>query len=79
MFHFLLLIAVMAFCYISKGDCRFKLYPFFAKHLLKILFIYRERRREVERDGEKHQCVVASHASPTRDLAHNPDMCPDWE
>ena len=29
--------------------------------------------------GEKHQCVVASHMSPTGDLAHNPGMCPDWE
>ena len=41
------------------------------------LFIFREgkgRRKE-----EKHQCVVASHASPTGDLAHNPGMCPHWE
>ena len=29
--------------------------------------------------GEKHQCVVASHAPPTGDLAHNPGMFPDWE
>ena len=29
--------------------------------------------------GEKHQCVVAPHMSPTGDLAHNPGMCPDWE
>ena len=27
---------------------------------LKILFIFRERGREGERDGEKHRCVVAS-------------------
>ena len=32
-----------------------------------------------EREGEKHQCVVVSHVLPTRDLAHNPGMCPDWE
>ena len=33
-----------------------------------------------EREGEKHQCVVASHVPPTGDLAcHNPGMCPDWE
>ena len=31
------------------------------------------------REGEKHQCVVASHTPPTGDLAHNPGMCPDWE
>ena len=39
---------------------------------LKILFI-------IFREGEKHQYVVASHTPPTGDLAHNPDMCPDWE
>ena len=42
-------------------------------------FIFTEREREGEREGEKHQCEVASHAPPTRDLAHNPGMCPDWE
>ena len=46
---------------------------------LKILFIFRERGREAEREGKKHQCVVASHAPPTGDLARNPGMCPDWE
>ena len=35
--------------------------------------------REGEREGEKHQGVVACHAPPTGDLAHNPGMCPDWE
>ena len=34
---------------------------------------------EGEREGEKHQCVVASHISLTGDLARNPGMCPDWE
>ena len=43
------------------------------------LFIFRERRREGERDGEKHQCVVVSHTPPTGDLTHNPGMCPDQE
>ena len=28
-------------------------------------------------EGEKHQCVVASCAPYTGDLAHNPSMCPD--
>ena len=32
-----------------------------------------------EREGEKHQCVVASHAPPPGGLAHNAGMCPDWE
>ena len=45
----------------------------------KILLVFRERGREGEREGEKHQCVVASHTPPTGDLAHNPGMCPDWE
>ena len=31
---------------------------------------------EGEREGEKHQCVVASHAPPYGDLACNPGMCP---
>ena len=43
------------------------------------LFIFRERGREGEREGEKHQSVVAFHAPPTGDQAHNPGMCPDWE
>ena len=34
-----------------------------------ILFLYfRQRRSEGESEGEKHQCVVASHAPPTGDL-----------
>ena len=32
-----------------------------------------------EGEGEKHQCVVASHAPPSGSLACNLDMCPDWE
>ena len=45
----------------------------------EILFIFRERGREGEREGEKHQCVVASRTPPTGDLARNPGMCPDRE
>ena len=43
-----------------------------------IYFIFREGAGG-EREGEKHQCVVASWVPPTRDLACNPGMCPDWE
>ena len=43
------------------------------------LFIFRERGREGERERQKHQCVVASCVPPTRDVAHNLGMCPDWE
>ena len=39
------------------------------------LFIFRERGREGERDGEKHQCVVASHTGPTGDLDHTTQAC----
>ena len=53
------------------------LYSFFLRFIY--LFIFREEGREGEREGEKHQCVAASHTPPSGDLAHNPDMCPDWE
>ena len=43
------------------------------------LFIFRERGREGERDGEEHPCVVASCMPPTGNLAHNLGVCPDWE
>ena len=49
------------------------------RFLKKILFIFRERGREGEREGENHQYVVTSHAPPTGDLARNPGMCPHWE
>ena len=46
----------------------------------KILFIlFRDRGREGEREGEKHQHVVASHVPQTGVLACNPGICPDWE
>ena len=43
------------------------------------LFIFRERGKEGEREGEKHQCVVPSCMSIFGGLACNPGMCPDWE
>ena len=43
------------------------------------LLTSRERGREGEGEGEKHQRVVASHVAPTGDLAGNPGMCPDWD
>ena len=36
--------------------------------------MFRERGREGEREGEKHQCVVVSHMPPTGDPACNPGM-----
>ena len=44
-----------------------------------IFYLFLEMGKEGEREGEKDQCVVASHTPPTGDLAHNPGMCPDWE
>ena len=43
------------------------------------LFIFRERGREGEREGEKHPWVVASCTPPARDLARNSGMCLDWK
>ena len=43
------------------------------------IYLFLERGRKGETEGEKHQCVVASQVPPTGDLAHKPGMCPDWE
>ena len=50
-----------------------------APFLKKILCLCIFRKKEGDREGEKHQCVVASCIPPTGDLAHNPGMCPDWK
>ena len=47
-------------------------------------YLFLERGTEGERERRKHWCtrdnqLVASHMSPTGDMAHNPGMCPDWE
>ena len=44
----------------------------------KDLFIFRERGREGEREGEKHHVWLPLMHPLTRDLAYNPGMCPDW-
>ena len=43
-----------------------------------IYLFFRERGREGEREGEKHQHVVAPYIPPTGELARNQGMCPDW-
>ena len=43
------------------------------------LFIYLERGEGREKEGEKHQCVVASHVPPSGGLVCNPGKCPDWK
>ena len=42
--------------------------------IILYLFIFKEKGREGEREGEKHQCEVASCVSLTGDMAHNPGM-----
>ena len=54
---------------------KFTLHSFFK---IFYLFIFRERGREGEGEGQKNLCVVASHLVPTGDLACKPGMCPDW-
>ena len=51
------------------------------KYIFQAIYLFLERGegREGEREGEKHQCVVAPHAPSNGELAHNPGMCPDWE
>ena len=44
-----------------------------------IYFIFRERVKEGESEGEKHQRVVTSHTPQAGGLAHKSGMCPDWE
>ena len=61
--------------------CTFQLKPlifFFFKSSKNILFIFREGEGR-EKEGEKHECVIASHTATTEDLACNWDMCSDWE
>ena len=57
---------------------REKFYIFLLR-LFIYLFILEREGREGEKEGGKHQNVVASHTPPTGDLAYNPGMCPDWE
>ena len=52
---------------------------FFKRVYFLKIFIFSERGKEGEGEGEKRQCVVASHTPPTGDLAHNPGMCRGWE
>ena len=47
-------------------------------YIFKILFIFRERGREGDREGEKHQSVV-SQMHPDQGRTHNVGMCPDQE
>ena len=48
-----------------------------AKELKTHFLKEREWGKEGETEGEKHQCVVASHTPTTGDLSCNPSMCLD--
>ena len=63
-------------CAASPGGRKPVAFSFLKKRLV---YLSVDRRREEEREGEKHRYVVTSHAPPTGDLACNPGMCPDWE
>ena len=49
------------------------------------IYIFLERGEEKEKEKERNINVqdkyqsVASHTPTTRNLVHNPGMCPDWE
>ena len=49
---------------------------FLKKYFIYLFIYFRERGREGEREGEKHQCVVASHTSPHWGLSPQPRRVP---
>ena len=56
--------------------------PFYFLKIFIYLFIFRERWRDGEWEGEKHGCVrdtVAFHTLPIGGLDCSSGMCPDWE
>ena len=62
-----------------EGNSLIKSYLFLFFKDFIYLFIFRERGKEREREGETSMCGYVSHAHPTGDLARNPGMGPDWE
>ena len=75
--------SLVAVAFTCQQYIRVPISPYHHQHLLFLfffifyfifkrfhLFIFRER------EGEKHQCVLASRTPPIRDLAHNPGMHP---
>ena len=71
-----LVFGLVPFNFFNSLNLNLFIYLFFKRFYL---FNFLERGREGERDEEKHQCAVASHVSPTGDLAWHPGTCPDWE
>ena len=51
-------------------------FPFLETFFLDFTYLFLERRRDGEREGEKHQCMVASFVPHTGDPAFKTGMCP---
>ena len=71
--------SLLCLAFQSMNSLHFSIYFYLFLKKRFYLFIFQRGGREGEREGEKHQCVVASYTPPPEDLAHNPGMCPDWE
>ena len=59
-----------------KGSRFFKRFYLFIYLFMYVCIYFLKRGREGEREGKKHQCVVASGMPPIGDLARHPGMCP---
>ena len=55
------------------------LLAFYCSYIFKIFYLFLDRGEGREKEGEKHQCVVAFHTLPTGDLLRNRGMCLDEE
>ena len=68
---------VMYSNYLGKGMS--DIYLALNNFLKDFIYLFLDRREGRKKEREKHQCMFASCVPPTRDLAVNPGMCPDWE
>ena len=62
--------------YVLFGEVSIQVLCSFFMYVCIYLFLDRGEGREKE--GEKHQCVVASRVSPSGDLARKAGLGPDW-
>ena len=63
----------------EEGQSQFFLFSRSNSFFKGFLFLFLQRGEEKEKEGEKHQCVVASHTPPTGDLSRNSGMYLDQE
>ena len=61
----------------QSSDPRVQKHMYVVLNFFFIIYLFLEGKGG--RKEEKHQCVVPSHATPTRDLALSPGMCLDGE